>query len=218
MRIFSTVSRLVAAGALLASAGCLQKQITHTLYLSPAGDVVWSTLEKDVRSDEGDGSRRAAEENQYVASVAGGQHSIAAALAALGGNPLGTTWVRRERPYSVLIEARFAGIRELAEAILWDAGLSGDAAIETAGCETRLTVRVNVTDSGTSEGDTATSALVEELDRYRIVMTEGRFVFADGFVLDGDGVVATPDKGKEPRDGLLTLVLVWSTCPPRRAS
>ena len=70
-------------------------------------------------------------------------------------------------------------------------------------------MQVNVNEGGTSEEDTATSALTEELDRYRIVMTEGRFVFADGFLLDADGVVATPDKGKEAREGVLTLVLAW---------
>jgi len=209
MRIISTVSGLLAAGALLASAGCLQKQITHTLYLSPAGEVAWSALESDVRSDERDGGKRAAEENHYVASIAAGQHPIAAALATLGGHAVSTAWVRRERPYTVRTEARFDSIRRLAEAILWDAGLSGDVTVASAGCRTTLTVRVNVTDNGTTEGETATSALIEELDRYRIVMTEGRFVFADGFLLEADGVVATPDQGKEAHDGILTLVLTW---------
>ena len=215
MRIMSTVSSLVAAGALLGSAGCLQKHVTHTLYLSPAGELVWSALETDVRSDEGDPARKDAEENQFVASVTAGQHPVAAALTALGGDRVSTTWLRRERPYGVLTEARFAGIRELAEAILWDAGFSGDVRMTAAGCETRLTVRVNVSESQASEGETAVGTLAEDLDRYRIVITRGRFVVSDGFVLDGDGVVATPDKGKEPRDGVLTLVLGWSTCPPR---
>ena len=209
MRIISTVSGLFAAGVLLASAGCLQKQVTHTLYLSPAGEVAWSALEADVRSDERAADKRAAEENQYVASVAAGQHPIAAALVALGGQSATTRWLRRERPYSVLSEARFANVRQLAEAILGDAGLPGEAKLATAGCRTTLTIRVKVDDAATSEGETATSALLEELDRYRIVMTEGRLVYADGFLLDADGVVATPDKGKEAPDGVLTLVLTW---------
>src|SRR6187402_1158904 len=169
MRIISTVSGLFAAGALLASAGCLQKQVTHTLYLSPAGEVAWSALEADVRSDERAADKRAAEENQYVASVAAGQHPIAAALVALGGQSATTRWLRRERPYSVLSEARFANVRQLAEAILGDAGLPGEAKLATAGCRTTLTIRVKVDDAATSEGETATSALLEELDRYRIV-------------------------------------------------
>jgi len=45
-------------------------------------------------------------------------------------------------------------------------------------------------------------------------MTQRCFVLVDGFQLDEDGVVATPDKGKEPRDGVLTLVLKWTTCRP----
>ena len=55
---------------------------------------------------------------RYVASVAAGQHPLAAALTALGGQSATTTWVRRERPYCVLTEARFASIRELAQTIL----------------------------------------------------------------------------------------------------
>jgi hypothetical protein len=209
MRIISTISGLFAAGALVASAGCLQKQVTHTLYLSPGGDVTWSAMEMRVRSDEPDASKRTAEENNYVASVVAGQHSVAAALTSLGGHPIATTWLRRERPYTVLTDARFGNIRDLAEAITRGTGLTGDATLAASGRRTTLTVRVSVNDAEVSGRETTTDALIEELERYRIVMTEGRFVFADGFLLDEDGVVAAPDQRKEPRDGVLTLVLAW---------
>jgi len=87
--------------------------------------------------------------------------------------------------------------------------MSNNPAAGVAVVEVTLDVRVTVDEGATSEGETATGALAEELDRYRIVMTEGRFVFSDGFLLDNDGVVATPDKGKEAIDGVLTLVLAW---------
>ena len=40
-----------------------------------------------------------------------------------------TTWLRRERPYSVMTEGRFADVRQLAAAIMRDAGAQGDATL-----------------------------------------------------------------------------------------
>ena len=58
-------------------------------------------------------------------------------------------------------------------------------------------------------------ALMDDLETYRFVLTEGRFISADGFeILDG-GSVAVPDKKKTPADGILTLALTWADegCP-----
>ena len=208
MRAFSTVSRLLPVAALLASAACLQKDVTHTIYVSPT-DVTWSVLEKDVRSDERDAVKRTAEEHDYVLAAGAGRHPVAAALGRLGGTTVTATWLRRDRPYTVLTEARFADLRLLALSILHDVGAAGEASLERNGCRTTFTVRLDIASLDHANDDAAAGALLEELDRYRIVLTQGRFVSADGFSIEGDGVVAKADPNKTPEDGVLTLILVW---------
>lgn len=211
-----TVSRgfgMVAVAALAVSTGCLRKEVTHTFYISPGG-VTWSVIEKDVRSDEPDPAKRLGEEHDYRFAAGTGRHPVAAALALLGGREIRTTWLRRERPFTVMTEARFVGLRDLVEAILRDAGIPGEVGLAVEKCRTTFALRANVAETGGAADETATGTLSEELDRYRIVLTEGRFDHADGFVVDPDGVVATPDTGKGAVDGVLTLALTWTTCRP----
>ena len=42
------------------------------------------------------------------------------------------------------------------------------------------------------------------------MLTEGRFISADGFEILDEGLIAAPDKKKTAADGILTLTLVWS--------
>ena len=45
---------------------------------------------------------------------------------------------------------------------------------------------------------------------YRIVLTEGRFISADGFELSDEGMIAVLDAKKSATDGILTLALTWA--------
>ena len=54
-----TILLLVAA----ATTGCLRKDTTHTLYLSPDGSVRWVVDEANVYSDEDDPGKRFQEEH-----------------------------------------------------------------------------------------------------------------------------------------------------------
>ena len=76
------------------------------------------------------------------------------------------------------------------------------------GCVTRLTVRVDLSVEPAAE-DSALDALIGDADDYRLVLTEGRFVSADGFTISGDGMVAVADAGKTPEEQVLTLGLEW---------
>lgn len=214
MRRFSTVLvvSLILAGA-PASTGCLQKEVTHTVYVGPAS-VVWSVLEKDVRSDETSAGGRYVEEQDYTLGVAAGRHGVAEAFRRLGAQATTTTWLRRERPYTVMTEARFADLRAVAAAILREARVQGDATLVREGCHTTFAVRLDV-ESAEGNGDDALDALLADLEDYRVVLTEGRFVSADGFTLGGDGAAAAPDPAKKPENGVLTLALTWSDVPCR---
>ena len=208
MRAFSRVWTVsVAAAAGLASAACLQKEVTQSIYISPSG-VTWSVTERHVRSDETSIGARHAEEHEYVLGVHADRHPPAEALRRLGARSVTTRWLRRERPYSVSTEATFEDPRSLIVALLRQMRLQGDASLVREGCRSTLSVRVNV-ESIDGEADNGLDALLGELDDYRIVLTEGRFVAADGFKFEGDGVVAVPDVTKTPEHGTLTLRLVW---------
>ena len=118
MRMFSTVSMVVLAGAL--STGCLQKDMTQTIYISP-GSATWSVIEKDVRSDEEALAGRISEEHDYILAATAGQHPVARAFRRLGAHAVTTTWLRRNRPYTVLTEARFSSLEQIFRAVLRDA-------------------------------------------------------------------------------------------------
>jgi hypothetical protein len=205
--MMATVCAVVMAAGVCS--GCLRKEVTQTVYLSPS-DVVWSVIERDVRSDEKDAGDRIREEQEYVLAAGGGTHGVAQALRHLGAQKVTTTWLRRERPYSVMTEGRFADLRQLATAILRDAQARGDVSLVRQGCQTTLTIRVDL-ESTKDPGDVdALGELVTDLEHYRFVLTAGHFVSADGFEILDEGTVAVPDQKKTPTDGVLTLSLVWS--------
>ena len=207
MRMNSAVCGVVLTAA--ACSGCLQKAVTQTIYVAPSG-VVWSAIERDVRSDEKAPADRIREEHDYSLAASAGRHPMAEAFRRLGAQSVTTTWLRRERPYSVMTEARFADIRQLATAILRDAGARGDVTLVRDGCQTKFGVRVDLDPAPEPSGDGALGELLTELETYRFVLTEGHFVSADGFEIEEDGTIAVPDKTKTATDGILTLALVWA--------
>jgi hypothetical protein len=192
-----------------ACSGCLRKEVTQTIYVAPSG-VVWSAIERDVRSDEKAPADRIREEHDYFLAASAGRHPMAEAFRRLGAQSVTTTWLRRERPYSVMTEARFGDVRQLATAILRDAQARGDVTLVRDGCQTRFGVRVDLDSAPDSSGDSALDELLTDLETYRFVLTEGHFVSADGFEIDEDGAIAVPDKTKTATDGILTLALVWA--------
>ena len=207
MRMNSAVCGVVLMAA--ACSGCLQKEVTQTIYLAPSG-VVWSVIERDVRSDKPVPAERILEEQDYVLAAGAGKHPMAEAFRHLGAQSVTTTWLRRARPYSVMTEARFADVRQLAAAILRDAQAQGDVTLERDGCQTKFGVRVDLASAPDSSGDSALGELLTNLETYRFVLTEGRFVSADGFNIEKEGDVAVPDMTKTATDGILTLALSWA--------
>ena len=94
--------------AVLAPAGCLQKETAHTLYLSPDGSLRWTVEESNIYSDETDAGARFAEEQAYIGSALIGGHHAAGGLQAIGPlGPVNTTVIRDERPFHVVTDAPF---------------------------------------------------------------------------------------------------------------
>jgi hypothetical protein len=207
MRMNSMVYGIVLMA--VACSGCLEKHVSQTIYLAPSG-VVWSVIERDVRSDKPVPAERIVEEQDYVLAARAGRHPMAEAFRRLGAQSVTTTWLRPERPYSVLTEARFADARQLTAAILGDARARGDVTLLHDGCQTRFSVRVDLNPASDSPWDSPVAELLTDLETYRFVLTEGHFVWADGFRIEKEGDTAVPDMTKTATDGILTLALSWA--------
>lgn len=213
-----TLAILPLAAAVLLG-GCLQKETTHTLYLAPDGAVAWMALEKDVRSDSNETAERRAEEQTYLASVTAGTHAIARGFAALDPLDQKTRVLRAERPFVVVTEARFSRIDTLFERMLADLRVPGYATLTRTGGGATLLMHMDVAAAMADETDRSTPVtdLLEEVARYRIVLTEGRFASAQGFTLSDDGMTATPIEMSQDDvsdlGGVVELSLTWENGP-----
>lgn len=173
------IAALVAASSL--SAACLQKETSHTLYLAPDGSVEWIASEANVRSDEADAGKRLIEEQGYIGPALLGTHGVARGLAALDPQaPVRTTVVRDERPFLVLTSARFASIDRVLTRVFTEMGIRSSASVVRGEDATTLRVRLDFSQP-LDERETPVSQLADNIEKLRIVMTEGRFGAVTGF-------------------------------------
>ncbi len=210
---------IVVAGAVSAAA-CLQKETTHTIYLSPDGRATWTVVEKNVRSDEKDSARRTAEEQAYILAAEGSEHGVGRGLAALSPARLRTRIIRGDRPFFVVTDAEFSSLEFAVQRFVTGLGLPADVLVTYDGAVTTLRVRIDVAQAmeddmqkPEEEPENPLVALAEDLDAYRFILTEGRFVSAIGFTLAGDDTTAVPVKPAwdevVANGGSLELSLGW---------
>lgn len=215
MRTFRRTARLTPLLLLaVATTACLQGDVRHTLYLAPDGSAVWTAMEDGVRSDKPDPASRAAEERQYLVAAGNGQQPVALGLFALDASDVHTRILRGGRPAIVMTDARFDRIDLLADAILRELRLTGAAQLVRSDQRMTLTVHVVLSDEAAGDsGDSPAMALLEDLDHYRIVLTDGAFVTAEGFALQAEGTVAVPiardDDAIRAQGGAVDLSLAW---------
>jgi hypothetical protein len=198
----------------LASSGCLVKETTHRVYLSPSGSLVWMVVEQGVRSDEGDSDKRWHEERQWLDALGGDVHPVAEGLRRLGPDRVSTRLLRLERPYMVLTDASFARVDRVIGLWFEELGLRGQAALEADGLGAVLSVSLDLSsvDDPGPDIESPVTALLEDLDRYRFALTDGRFVGATGFDIIDNGTAATLQEISEERlkaGGVLKLRLEW---------
>jgi hypothetical protein len=173
------VPGVIAIAALAMTGGCLQKETSHTLYLSSDGAVSWAVSESNVYSDEKQAGPRIREEQEYAGAVLLGTHGAARGLAAVGAlGPVRTTVVRDEAPFHVITEARFDRIDRLLERLFTKAGIRTAASFVDAADAATLRVRLEFAE-GMKE-DEVVSDLVD-VEHFRFVLTDGEFTGATGF-------------------------------------
>lgn len=171
--------------AVLSSTACLASKTSHVLYLSPSGAVTWTIHDRDVHSDAAGRSQRAQEEGDFLFAVRNRTHGPLLALEALGGRNATSELVRQERPWDAVTTARFDRIDGLFDALLRELGVEGRASLTSAAGLT--TFRVEWDEDETGSDESPALELAELLEASRVVLTEGRFVAAEGFVVSQDG-------------------------------
>jgi hypothetical protein len=164
----------------LATAGCLQKETIHTLYLGADG-MTWVASEANVHSDESDPGKRFAEEQSYIGPALLGSHPVARGLQALGPDSLvRTTIVREERPFHVITEARFARADRALERLFVESGIPARVTMAQEEGRTSLHVRFDFSRQMV-ERDTPSAALLEDIERFVFVLADGQFIAGGGF-------------------------------------
>jgi hypothetical protein len=206
---------MLTTGTLL-TAGCLQKETSHTLYLAPDGSVEWVTSEANVRSTETDGAKQIAEEHGYIGGVWVQAHGVARGLAALG--PVGvvqTTVVRDRRPFHVVTSANFTAVDRVFARLFREMGIYTSASLEHGTGENTLRVRLDFSRQ-LDEHETPVSQLGDNIEHLRIVLSDGRFGTVSGFdVADGTSATLSAEwldqveKAYERREAI-EFILSWS--------
>ena len=195
--------------------GCLQKETTHTVYLSQDGGARWVVQESGVHSDEADPGARIAEEQAFIGPVLIGGGRMAQAFQAIGPDGLvRTTVIRDERPFHVITEAPFASVDRLFQKLFKEAGLHATVTLSRDGDRSSLRMRFDFTGE-IEERETAVTALLEDVGHLTFVLSEGEFVAGGGFEVPNRlsakisaEALANIEKAVEARSEM-TLVLAW---------
>ena len=146
--------------------------------------------------------------------IAAGTHPVAEGLHRLGADEVSTRLLRSSRPYVALTDARFARADELIGRLLAELGIQGEARLETTGRKSTLSVALDLSslDDARPDIESPVTALLEDLDRYRFILTDGRFDAATGFDILDDGTTVAlqeiPDASLKA-GAVLTLRLAW---------
>ena len=203
---------LILGAALALTTACLNHNDRHTFYLDPDGSVTWTVVQEEIRSDAADKLDRIREEREFLEAVDGGRHPVAGAFGQLGALSVKTQLVRAERPYTVVTEARFESIARALDEFLNRLDLVAEARLEAEDDRMRLTFSYREGEGQTdgSDDDELVESLLGVHETYRFVLTEGKFLEAEGFRLEADDTAAVLLEVSEDDNGTATHSLTWS--------
>jgi len=129
--------------------------------------------------------------------------------------------VRNESPYTVVMIGRYRRAEEFFAGTLesWFEAEVVEARLDHLGYETRLVVVLWTDEQDTEQPPCVVGEATEddcserdELDdSVRIILTEGRFLEAEGFEIDGDVAIPLPEEYVAVRRGTRTWSLTWTT-------
>jgi len=212
-----TLALVMAAS--IAPTACLQKDTTSTIYLRQDGSLDWVVIEQNVRSDETDAAKRIAEETAYLDAVASGEQGVAETFLALGADDVRIRWLRSERPYAVMVDARFDSLAGVFDRWLTRCRVPHETGMTQDGGVTTWRLWIDVGPDGEGiEGDhgdgcdDGLDGLMDALDM-RIMLESGTFTSATGFKLEGTDTAVIDQEGVEhayKTTGRIELSLSWT--------
>ncbi len=191
---------------LLVLSGCLLEDTRHTLYVGPDNSVTWRVVRDLIRSDRDDVDERYDEEAEFLASLDSGVEGWTELLTDFGAREVDAELLRAERPYTVVVRARFGHVEELVAGLLAES--EDDVRVSFVEQGSLRTLRITPPPSEDEPADEDTpdpDAAARPVSEVRLVLTEGRFIDAIGFALSQDGAVAVPLEGQDDTE----LLLVW---------
>jgi hypothetical protein len=173
------------------TAGCLRKEMTHTWYLDPDLTVVWTVLERDVRSDSGSAEERQQDEGQFASEARQHNQPVARGLRQLGPSSLRVRLIREKVPFTVASDATFPSLKVLGERLLGRLGLQGYSEVVATKDGYEWTWSVDsrqVVDDERVDEDFST---LFETEVIKIALSEGEFIEAEGVQLSEDRRMAS---------------------------
>ena len=192
-RTFTGLACLAAVG--LMTTACLVKDTTQTIYLEPDGTVTWTVLQTDVKSNGKTAKERAREETEFADAVRAEQQPVALAFGRLDPMSVRTDFLRSDRPYTVLTQARFARLDWLMERFFTKLGATATSTLDARDGAVTWTLTLSGLDDEASahsaDKDEAVEALFDSFEHCRFVLVAGHFTDAVGFELSSDNRVAT---------------------------
>ena len=208
----------LAIAATLLTGGCLQKETTSTIYLRHDGSFDWVIFEQNVRSDERDEAARLAEESGYLEGVSRGDTSTVSGLLALGAKDVRLRWLRRTRPYGVMVDARFDDLASVLDRMLSPCGIPYQTRITESEGVTTWTLSADVGPGGDrledNDGEGCGNGLEDLSDAldFTIILESGTFTASTGFVRKADDAASLDNDAiteSVRTTGVVELSLSW---------
>lgn len=189
--------------------GCLEKDVTQTLYIEADGSVTWETLERHVYSSASAAEDREREEAEYLAAAIAGRPSIVEALEAIGGIDVRSQLLRDRRPYSVRATAYFSDLGRALGGLTRAAEIEAVVEYETDGERHSLTITPAEFEAPSEDEPTPVELLAFEM---LFVLSAGEFEECEGFVIVDGRSARWSEEAKEEAEAeqLKRLRLVWS--------
>ncbi len=177
--------RIAAAAVLFAAPACIQSDNTVTWFLDPNGQVTWSILERNIRSDAKTRDERQTEESQFITSARVHQHPARTGMQRLAATDIKDSILQDKPPFSVMTEGQFRSLEELGRRLFVAYGIKGTSVVTRDKEKWIWTLAVEVAPADFSGQDTVElRALLGS--KVHIALREGEFVDGDGFTISDD--------------------------------
>jgi len=210
--------RIVTAALLVLASACIQEENTVTLFLDPNGQVTWSILEKNVRSDSKSRDERQTEESQFIVAARVHQHPAMTGLQRLAASDIKDSILQDKPPYTVMTEGHFRNLEEAGRRLFVAYRIRGTSVVTHDREKFIWTLTIEAVPGDLADQDTVElSALFGT--KLHVALREGEFVEADGFSISDDRRLAELAgdlfEDRKESDPPKVVKLVWRMLAPR---